>query len=125
MAGPSAAQRSALLRGLVLTPALQLWGATQSLPQLARPRRVPQVPPRTARQALTLSDKTTGPHQPEPLLLKASPPASPPSQPSPFLQVHLESHLLHEAVPKTQGLHGAVVQKQNLSSASFFCFFSV
>ena len=55
----------------------------------------------------------------EPLLLKASPP----SQPSPFLQVHLESHLLHEAVSKTQGLRNVVVQRLNLSSASFFFFF--
>ena len=57
----------------------------------------------------------------EPLLLKASPP----SQPSPFLQVHLESHLLHEAVSKTQGLRNVVVQRLNLSSASFFFFFAV
>lgn len=54
----------------------------------------------------------------EPLLLKASPP----SQPSPLLQVHLESHLLHEAVPKNPrpACCGSAKTESQLSLFFFF-----
>lgn len=69
--------------------------------------------PSPAHQALTLSGRSShGPltsSPPEPLCMKASPPAA--GLCSPSLKVHLKSHFHYETFPQTQGPHDNLVQR--------------